>query len=127
MRVRARMHTRMHMHMHMRACVGWPCGPHALHRMPAGGHLWPAHPPSGPACLPPARPDCFACLPARPPAFLCACVPPAGTGDRSSPPSALAMLENFVALKAGDSVIQNGATSAVGQVGNVHACRQAGR
>lgn len=34
-----------------------------------------------------------------------------------SPPTALAMLENFVQLRPGDTVIQNGATSAVGQVG----------
>lgn len=33
-----------------------------------------------------------------------------------SPPTALCMLEQFVALKEGDTVIQNGATSAVGQV-----------
>jgi hypothetical protein len=34
-----------------------------------------------------------------------------------SPPTALAMLEEFETLKAGDSVAQNGATSAVGEVG----------
>ena len=34
-----------------------------------------------------------------------------------SPPTALAMLEIFVALQPGDTVAQNGATSAVGEVG----------
>ncbi|KAG2448611.1 hypothetical protein HYH02_006500 [Chlamydomonas schloesseri] len=32
-----------------------------------------------------------------------------------NPPTALAMLENFIALKPGDTVAQNGATSAVGE------------
>lgn len=34
-----------------------------------------------------------------------------------SPPSALRMLEEYVDLQPGDAVIQNGANSAVGQVG----------
>ncbi|KIZ02769.1 trans-2-enoyl-CoA reductase [Monoraphidium neglectum] len=33
-----------------------------------------------------------------------------------NPPTAVCMLEHFVELKAGDVVVQNGATSAVGQV-----------
>ena len=33
-----------------------------------------------------------------------------------SPPTAMRMLEEFVELKAGDVVVQNGANSAVGQV-----------
>lgn len=32
------------------------------------------------------------------------------------PPSALGMLEGFVKLQPGDTVVQNGANSAVGQV-----------
>ena len=34
----------------------------------------------------------------------------------SSPPTALRILEEFVDLKEGDVVVQNGANSAVGQV-----------
>ena len=33
-----------------------------------------------------------------------------------SPPSALAMMENFVDLKPGNVVVQNGANSAVGRL-----------
>ena len=35
---------------------------------------------------------------------------------RCSPPTALRLLEEFVSLEAGDTVIQNGANSAVGKV-----------
>jgi hypothetical protein len=42
--------------------------------------------------------------------------PPKKTPNTPSPPTALCMLEQFVELQPGDVVIQNGATSAVGQV-----------
>ena len=42
-----------------------------------------------------------------------------------SPPTALRMLEEFVALQPGDTVIQNGANSAVGRA-VIQLCRAAG-
>ena len=42
-----------------------------------------------------------------------------------SPPTALRMLEEYVALQPGDTVIQNGANSAVGR-NVIQLCRAAG-
>ena len=67
-------------------------------------------PPPCPTTRPPAHLP--ACSPTRPPGRP----PPAPPRPLCSPPTALRLLEEFVDLEEGDTIIQNGANSNVGKV-----------